>query len=346
MSSKVFVGNLSFKTREPDLAKAFEDIVGKVKSTNIIARGPRSLGYGFVEFEKAEDAAKSIGLMNKKEIDGRPVNVELARPRAELPPQQQGQIQGTGVQQPNQVLGQLPFRGPRRSRFPPRHFNNGPIQGNAPQQGQVQQPIQGQVQQQQQQIPYQQRPRRTYPPRQPMQQQPIQGGVQINTQQPMQGGQQQIHSFRPRFQRRPPMRRPQRTTGELSKTTLFVANLPFIVDDAGLLEIFEGMKVKEAHVVTRKDGHSKGYGFVTFENEADQMHAMQTVDKSLVEQREISVHQAFAQPPVTTPVTPVVPVTTTTVAPVVEIKPTEPKPAEVKPVEVKTEVKPAEVKTN
>ncbi len=54
-------------------------------SANIITRGPqqRSLGYGFVEMESEEDANKAVQLLNKKEIDGRPVNVEVAKPRDE-----------------------------------------------------------------------------------------------------------------------------------------------------------------------------------------------------------------------------------------------------------------------
>lgn len=301
MSTKVFVGNLSFKTREPDLAKAFEEC-GTVKSTNIIARGPRSLGYGFVEFEKPEDAAKSVGAMNKKEIDGRPVNVELARPRdpnapivPRVPrPRRQPMMrtapqQAVAGQQP--IQGQQPLQGQAFQPRAPRRFPRPPRATGAPQQaiaGQPQQPIQGQL--------------------------PLQGQRAPR-----------------RFPRRPHVPRVQ-PTGEASKTTLFVANLPFVVDDAGLLEIFEGMNVKEAHVVTRQNGRSKGYGFVTFENEADQLRAMQTVDKSLVENREISVHPAFAQPPKpvtpavvpaatnTTPVTPVQPTAPVTTAPVTEAK--------------------------
>ncbi len=80
MSTKVFVGNLSFKTK-PETLKAQFEVAGKVVEANIITRGPRSLGYGFVEFATDEEAVKSVELLNRKEIDGRPVNVEVARPR-------------------------------------------------------------------------------------------------------------------------------------------------------------------------------------------------------------------------------------------------------------------------
>lgn len=78
--SKVFVGNLSFKTTEGELSELFKDI-GQVKTANIIARGNRSLGYGFVEFETEEIAKRAVEALNKKVLDQREINVELARPR-------------------------------------------------------------------------------------------------------------------------------------------------------------------------------------------------------------------------------------------------------------------------
>jgi len=89
--TKVFVGNLSFTTKENELAKEFE-VAGKVISANIITRGPRSLGYGFVEMENEADANNAVKLLDKKEIDGRPINVEVAKLRDETAPAQgQGQ---------------------------------------------------------------------------------------------------------------------------------------------------------------------------------------------------------------------------------------------------------------
>jgi len=61
-----------------------------------------------------------------------------------------------------------------------------------------------------------------------------------------------------------------------SKTTLFVANLPFSVDDGQLKEIFAGTKVKNARVVHTKNGRTRGYGFVEFDNEADQLAALES----------------------------------------------------------------------
>jgi len=82
--TKVFVGNLAFSTKEPELAAAFGE-AGKVIGANIITRGPRSLGYGFVEMDSEDDAKKAVELMNKKELNGRQINVEIAKPQDETP---------------------------------------------------------------------------------------------------------------------------------------------------------------------------------------------------------------------------------------------------------------------
>lgn len=49
------------------------------KAGVIITRGRRSLGYGFIDFQKPEDAVKSVETMNKKDFGGRPLKVELAK---------------------------------------------------------------------------------------------------------------------------------------------------------------------------------------------------------------------------------------------------------------------------
>ncbi|CEJ04837.1 hypothetical protein RMCBS344292_18788 [Rhizopus microsporus] len=82
--NKVFVGNLSFKTTKESLT-AFAEKSGKILETIIIKRGRRHLGYGFITFEKEEEAKRAAKDLNKKELDGREINVEVARPKSELP---------------------------------------------------------------------------------------------------------------------------------------------------------------------------------------------------------------------------------------------------------------------
>jgi len=119
---KVFAGNLSFKTKDSELAAAFST-AGKVVSANIIYRGSRSLGYGFVEFETQDEANNAITLMHKKNLDGRDINVEIAKPREELskaprPPPVAGE-EGTSIRGGRGGFGR--GRGSFRRRYPPRY---------------------------------------------------------------------------------------------------------------------------------------------------------------------------------------------------------------------------------
>jgi RNA recognition motif-containing protein len=78
MTKKLFVGNLSFNTREASLAAAFAAI-GPVSECKIIAHGTKSLGYGFVDMTNDDDAVKAVEALNKKDLDGRQINVEIAK---------------------------------------------------------------------------------------------------------------------------------------------------------------------------------------------------------------------------------------------------------------------------
>lgn len=79
---KIYVGNLSFDTTESDLRTAFE-AYGTVESVAIISDkySGRSKGFGFVEMNDAEEARKAMEELNEKEVDGRRLNVNEARPR-------------------------------------------------------------------------------------------------------------------------------------------------------------------------------------------------------------------------------------------------------------------------
>ncbi|KAI8600509.1 hypothetical protein EDD21DRAFT_131764, partial [Dissophora ornata] len=82
---KVFVGNLSFQTTEAQLAELFSTPTPVLKA-KIITRGTRSLGFGFVAYETLVQAEEAADALNKTELDGREINVEIARPRVERAP--------------------------------------------------------------------------------------------------------------------------------------------------------------------------------------------------------------------------------------------------------------------
>lgn len=84
MASKLYVGNLPFSMTVPDLEKMFSEF-GKVVSAVIITdrNSGRSKGFGFVEMENEEAAKKAMEALNGKEIEGRAMVVNEARPKPE-----------------------------------------------------------------------------------------------------------------------------------------------------------------------------------------------------------------------------------------------------------------------
>ena len=84
MSNKLFVGNLSFNTTENDLNDAFA-AHGTVTETNLMMdrETGRPRGFGFITMSSAEEAQKAIEAMNGKDMDGRALTVNVAKPREE-----------------------------------------------------------------------------------------------------------------------------------------------------------------------------------------------------------------------------------------------------------------------
>jgi len=80
----IYVGNLSYDLSEENLRQAFEAF-GQVSSATIVKDkySGRSKGFGFVEMPSAEEARSAIGQLNGKELKGRTLNVNEARPRPE-----------------------------------------------------------------------------------------------------------------------------------------------------------------------------------------------------------------------------------------------------------------------
>ncbi len=79
---KLYVGNISFSTTEQDLEDMFGE-VGTVQSANIITDRDtgRSRGFGFVELSSQEEGQNAIEQFDGKEVDGRALKVNEAKPR-------------------------------------------------------------------------------------------------------------------------------------------------------------------------------------------------------------------------------------------------------------------------
>lgn len=82
MSAKLFIGNLDYSVTKEELEKMFGEFGTVVDAVIIIDRETRrSRGFGFVEFASEEEAKKAIEAMNGKDINGRKINVNEAKPQ-------------------------------------------------------------------------------------------------------------------------------------------------------------------------------------------------------------------------------------------------------------------------
>ncbi len=82
----IYVGNISYQASDDDLLEVFEAI-GSVDSASIIfdRYSGRSKGFGFVEMPNDQEATRAIEELDGKELLGRPLKVNQARPREDRP---------------------------------------------------------------------------------------------------------------------------------------------------------------------------------------------------------------------------------------------------------------------
>jgi RNA recognition motif-containing protein len=84
METKLYVGNLPYSATEEELQSMFAG-AGTVKTVTVVRDRDtgRSRGFAFVEMETQADAQKAISMMNGKDMGGRALTVNMARPREE-----------------------------------------------------------------------------------------------------------------------------------------------------------------------------------------------------------------------------------------------------------------------
>jgi RNA recognition motif-containing protein len=87
VAKKLYVGNLSYEMTDSELQSVFEQF-GQVQSVQIIMDRDtgRSKGFGFVEMASPQEAQAAIDALNGKEVNGRALTVNEARPREERGP--------------------------------------------------------------------------------------------------------------------------------------------------------------------------------------------------------------------------------------------------------------------
>jgi RNA recognition motif-containing protein len=112
MSTRLFVGNLSYQTTEDDLRQLFAGVANVASVTLVSERDSgRSKGFAFVEMATAEDAQKAINELNGQTLHDRTIRVDLARPREERGGS------GGGFDRPRRGGGRRDRGGDRRPRY-------------------------------------------------------------------------------------------------------------------------------------------------------------------------------------------------------------------------------------
>jgi cold-inducible RNA-binding protein len=106
--SRLFVGNLPYQATENDLQDHFA-AAGVVTSVNVMMDKftGKSRGFAFIEMGSSDEANKAVELLHNKDFQGRPLTVNIARPREDRPPRS-GSGGGGGYR------GDRDDRGPRR----------------------------------------------------------------------------------------------------------------------------------------------------------------------------------------------------------------------------------------
>lgn len=86
MSAKLFVGSLPYSVDDAKL-KAMFDEFGSVESANVITDrdSGQSKGFGFVEMSSADEAQAAIKALDGKDVDGRSIVVNIAKPKEDRP---------------------------------------------------------------------------------------------------------------------------------------------------------------------------------------------------------------------------------------------------------------------
>ena len=87
MSAKLYVGNLPFSTTDQELQEVFAAHGTVISATVIMDRfSGRSRGFGFVEMSASDEAQQAISALHESELGGRPLVVNIAKPREPRPP--------------------------------------------------------------------------------------------------------------------------------------------------------------------------------------------------------------------------------------------------------------------
>lgn len=292
---RVHVGNLPYKVTEEQIRDFMSQVGDEILTVIIPMKVRRPAGFAFVHFKTEEGANKAVEQLNDSELGKRKVSLQIARSREEQAERREAAVEkreatraaraanqeAAGQTEGEVVNGEAE---PKKKRSPktrePRR--------RLPEEGEETVEATGEVSEDAEKP---KRPPRTRKPREAR----IDGAD---------GEQERERKPRERKERKPRLE----LTGEESESTIFVANLPFSVNDDELAAIFTNLsiRVKSAKVIRglrkgrggRPFRASKGFGFVEVEDASQQKEAVEKVEGSLIGDRKISAKVANEMKPI------------------------------------------------
>ncbi|KAF8313061.1 hypothetical protein DL93DRAFT_2059384, partial [Clavulina sp. PMI_390] len=285
----IFVGNLAYATNDEGLKTLFAGVVSDILSAQVIQRGSRSAGYGFVTVQDVASVEKAVAALNKKELDGREIIVEAAKP-----PEDKEKERSERRTKKRQT-------GRRGNKAPPGEVTEAEANGEAAPATTTD--AEGAATEGEGEAKTKKRNKRSKAP--------VEGEAAETPAAATTEGEEAAAPAAPKKEkkpRKPRAPRPPRPegsstepAGEPSKSVVFVANLAFNVDDDALATLFKeaGINVVSARVVRRRFGQpkrSKGYGFVDVGDEEQQKKALEAFAGKEVNGREIAVKIAVSGP--------------------------------------------------
>jgi len=272
---KVFAGNLAYSTTDEGLKAFFAPVESDVLSAQVILRGTRSAGYGFVALSSAEAAQRAVDALDKKELDGRQVIVEVAKPSDQKDKEKK-----------EKKAKRRPGR--RGSKAVPGEVSEAEANGDA-----TKAEAPGATDEAAK--PKKKKKKAAKKPK-----------AKAEGDEAAPAAEGEAAEKKPPRVKKPKTPRAPRPAGEdpvgeLSATMLFVANLGFNIDDAGLAALFTdaGIQVTSARIVRRRWGQprkSKGYGFVDVGSAEEQKKAIEALQGKDVGGRAIAVKVAVNTP--------------------------------------------------
>jgi len=253
------------------------NIIAHSTHAQVITRGTRSLGYGFVSFSNETEAQTAIQLLNKREIGGREISVESAKPQAVANAEKPKSRRTRSKSKANKES----TRAPRRARAD--EGEEGAAEEDAAKaatNGDETKQANGD------------KPSKSAKRRQKKKAAAAAAAANGETTTATTEAKAESSEAKPRAPRakRQPKGSPK---GEPSKTLVFVANLSFATTDDSLKAAFSDYKIKSAHVVKRRSGgRSKGFGFVDFEDESEQQRAISSAQGKQIDGRDVTLQVA------------------------------------------------------